>query len=188
LEAFSDGVIAVIITIMVLELRAPEGANLAALAHVLPMFFIYVLSFVAIGIFWNNHHHLLRMAKQVNTGVMWANLHFLFWLSLIPFVTSWLGEHHTETVPTMLYGLLLLLASFAYQILELALVKSLGEGSALQQALGSDRKGKMSVAMYVIGIAAAFWAWWLADALYALVAIMWFIPDRRVESKLRDAS
>lgn len=185
LEAFSDGVIAVIITIMVLELNPPDSAAAAALLHVLPMFLVYVLSFVVIGIFWNNHHHLLRAAKQLNTGVMWANLHFLFWLSLVPFVTRWLGENHTAAAATALYGLVLLFASIAYQVLQKTLMSSLGKGSALERAVGSDAKGKVSLGLYAVGIVLAFWSWWLADVCYALVAIMWVVPDRRVETELR---
>ena len=181
LEAFSDGVIAIIITIMVLELKVPHGAEFAALKPLLPVFLGYVLSFIYVGIYWNNHHHLLHAARHVSGGIMWANLHLLFWLSLIPFVTGWMGENHFAALPTALYGVVLLRAAVAYVILQKAIVATLGRDSALATALGSDWKGKVSLACYVAAIGLAFVNQWLSDALYVLVAAMWLLPDRRVE-------
>ncbi len=180
LEAFSDGVIAIIITIMVLEIRAPHGDDLAALQPLVPVFLSYVLSFVFLGIYWNNHHHLLHATKRINGRIMWANLHLLFWLSLIPFTTRWLGENHGGSWPTALYGAVLLMAACAYTILQTAIVALQGRDSALRAALGSDWKGKLSLASYAAAIALAFVNQWFSDALYVFVAILWVIPDRRL--------
>ena len=184
LEAFSDGVIAIIITIMVLELKVPHGVELAALKPLLPVFLSYVLSFVYVGIYWNNHHHLLHTAQHLSGGIMWANLHLLFWLSLIPFVTGWMGENHFAALPTSLYGVVLLMAAFAYLILQRAIIAREGRGSLLAGAIGSDWKGKLSILCYFAAIGLAFVNQWLSDALYVFVAVMWLIPDRRVERTL----
>ena len=181
LEAFSDGVIAIIITIMVLELKVPLGVDLAALKPALPVFLNYVLSFVYVGIYWNNHHHLIHAARHVSAAVMWANLHLLFWLSLIPFATGWMGENHFAALPTALYGCVLLMAAVAYLILQNVIVAAHDHDSALAAALGRDWKGKLSLAGFVAAIGLAFVNQWLSDALYVLVAAMWLIPDRRVE-------
>jgi len=184
LEAFSDGVIAILITIMVLELKVPQRADLVALRPVLPVFLSYVLSFVFLGIYWNNHHHLLQAIKQVDGRVLWANLHLLFWLSLIPFVTGWLGENQFATWPVALYGTVLLLAAVAYFILTRALIALHGRDSVLATALGRDLKGKISVVIYLMAIPLAFVRSWLAGALYVLVAVLWLVPDRRIEKTL----
>ena len=184
LEAFSDGVIAILITIMVLELKVPRGADWAALHSVIPLFLSYLLSFVFLGIYWNNHHHLLQAIKQVDGRVLWANLHLLFWLSLIPFVTGWLGETHLAAVPTALYGVVLLLAAVAYFILTRALIALHGRDSTLATAVGRDFKGKVSVAIYAVAIPLALVQAWLAAALYVLVAVLWLVPDRRIEKTL----
>ena len=184
LEAFSDGVVAIIITIMVLELKVPHGVELAALKPLLPVFLSYVLSFIYVGIYWNNHHHLFYTAQQVSGGVMWANLHLLFWLSLIPFVTGWMGENHFAALPTSLYGVVLLMAAFAYSILQRAIIAREGRGSSLAGAIGSDWKGTLSILCYFAAIGLAFVNQWLSDALYVFVAVMWLIPDRRVERAL----
>jgi uncharacterized membrane protein len=186
LEAFSDGVFAIIITIMVLELKVPHGVDLAALGPLLPIFLSYVLSFTYLGIYWNNHHHLLHTVQRVNGPIMWANLHLLFWLSLIPFVTGWMGENHFASLPTALYGLVLLLAGMAYLILQCAIVSEHGRESLLAKALGADFKGKLSAVFYAAAIGLSFVKEWLADALYVLVAVMWFIPDRRIERRVAD--
>lgn len=184
LEAFSDGVIAIIITIMVLELHVPEGSDLNALRPLIPVMLSYVLSFVFIGIYWNNHHHLFQAARQVNGPVLWANLHLLFWLSLIPFVTGWMGEHASAPWPVALYGGVLWCAGFAYFLLTRTLIAHHGEESMLATALGSDTKGKASLVAYTIAIPLAFVGTWLAFVLYAGVALMWFIPDQRIEKTL----
>ena len=184
LEAFSDGVIAVLITIMVLEMKAPEGATWGALRHVVPVFLTYVLSFVFLGIYWNNHHHLLQACHTINGKVLWANLHLLFWLSLVPFVTAWMGENHYAQVPTAVYGVVLLLCAIAYLILQTTLVAHHGPDSRLAGALGDDWKGKLSALMYVVAIILAFVNKWISVALYVLVALIWLIPDRRIESRL----
>ena len=184
LEAFSDGVIAIIITIMVLEMKVPHGTDFAALEPMLPVFLSYVLSFIYIGIYWNNHHHLLHATHQVNGAIMWANLHLLFWLSLIPFVTGWMGENHFAALPTALYGVVLLMAAVAYSILQRIIIAKQGRDSLLGSAIGHDRKGQLSLVFYVMGIGLAFVNQWLADAMYVLVALMWFIPDRRIERVL----
>jgi uncharacterized membrane protein len=181
LEAFSDGVIAIIITIMVLELKVPHGVDLAALRPLIPVFLSYVLSFIYIGIYWNNHHHLLQATRHVNGYVLWANLHLLFWLSLIPFVTGWMGENHFAALPVALYGVVLLFAAIAYFILTRILISHHGKDSVLATAVGNDFKGKISVVFYAMAIALAFVNSWIACALYVLVAIMWLLPDRRIE-------
>lgn len=184
LEAFSDGVIAVIITIMVLELRAPHDASWHALAPLAPVFLTYVLSFVFIGIYWSNHHHLLQAVEHVNGRVLWANLHLLFWLSLIPFVTGWMGENNFAAVPAALYGVVLLCAGIAYFILARALLSIHARDSVLARALGADFKGKISMVIYLVAIPLAFVKSWLACAIYALVAVMWLVPDRRIEKNI----
>jgi uncharacterized membrane protein len=184
LEAFSDGVIAIIITIMVLELKVPHGTDLAALRPLLPVFLSYVLSFIYVGIYWNNHHHLLHAAREINGPIMWANLHLLFWQSLIPFVTGWMGENHFDALPTALYGVVLLMSAIAYTILQTAIIRKQGRDSLLAGAIGRDCKGKFSLICYCLAIGLAFVNQWLADALYVLVAVMWLIPDRRIERML----
>jgi len=184
LEAFSDGVIAIIITIMVLELKVPHGDDLSALKPLMPVFLSYVMSFVFLGIYWNNHHHMLQAADRVNGRILWANLHLLFWMSLIPFVTGWMGENQFAMVPTSAYGIVLLAAAVAYRILQAGIVSCHGAGSRLREAVGSDMKGKVSVGMYVAAIPLAFVSRWIAIALYVVVALMWLIPDRRIESKV----
>jgi uncharacterized membrane protein len=184
LEAFSDGVIAIIITIMVLELKAPHGASLEELRPLLPTFFSYLLSFVFIGIYWNNHHHLLQIVKQTNGAVLWANLHLLFWLSLTPFVTAWMGENHFATLPVALYGCVLLLSGVAYFILGQVLRALHGNESLIETAIGNDLKGKISVVIYLLAIGLCFVHPWISLGLYICVAIMWLAPDRRVERVL----
>jgi uncharacterized membrane protein len=186
LEAFSDGVIAIIITIMVLEMKVPHGTELDDLKPILPVFLSYVLSFIYIGIYWSNHHHLLHATRRVSGGILWANLHLLFWLSLVPFVTGWMGENHVAALPAALYGLVLLLAGVAYLVLQRMIVTRQAGDSSLASELGRDRKGKLSLALYVVGIGLAFVSPWLAAALYALVAAMWLIPDRRLERALKE--
>ena len=184
LEAFSDGVIAILITIMVLELRAPQQANWTALVPLLPVFLSYVLSFVFLGIYWNNHHHLLQAIERVDGRVLWANMHLLFWLSFTPFVTAWMGENQFAAQPVALYGIVLLLSAIAYFILTRALLALHGRDSVLAVALGRDVKGKISPVIYLVAILVSFVAAWLSCALYVLVAIMWLIPDRRIEKTL----
>jgi TMEM175 potassium channel family protein len=181
IEAFSDGVIAIIITIMVLELRPPHDANLTALRPMLPVFVSYVMSFVFLGIYWSNHHHLMQAVQHVNGGVLWANLHLLFWLSLIPFVTAWIGESGFAPWPVALYGIVLLLSAISYYILTLALLSIHSRDSVLATALGRDFKGKISMVIYLVAIPLAFVKAWLACAIYVLVALMWLVPDRRIE-------
>ena len=181
LEAFSDGVIAIIITIMVLEMKTPPGADLVALRAVMPVFVSYVLSFVFVGIYWNNHHHLLQAVRHVNGRILWANLHLLFWLSLTPFVTRWMGESHFAAWPVALYGAVLLCTGIAYFILTRALIAHHGQESPLATALGRDIKGKISLVFYAVAIPMALVNAWLACALYVVVAIMWLVPDRRIE-------
>src|SRR5664279_2107361 len=180
LEAFSEGVLAIIITIMVLELKVPEGSDLAVLKRVLPVFLTYLLSFIYVGIYWNNHHHLLMAAHKVNGAMMWANLHLLFWLSLFPFVTGWMGENHFKPVPTALYGTVMLLAAIAYYILQSIIVAEQGRDSKLAASIGRDYKGKASPVLYGIAIVASFFQPWLAGGIYVFVAFMWLIPDRRI--------
>ena len=184
LEAFSDGVIAIIITIMVLELKVPHGTDFASLRPLLPVFLSYVLSFVYIAIYWNNHHHLLHLAQRVSGAILWANMHLLFWLSLVPFVTGWMGENHFEPLPVALYGAVLLMCGLAYSILVRVLVRHHGHDSSLARAIGADFKGKLSLAAYLVALPLAFFQVALAITLYAAVAAMWFIPDRRIESRL----
>ena len=181
MEAFSDGVLAVIITIMVLEMKSPRGITLAALAPALPVFLSYVLSFVYLGIYWNNHHHLLHATQRVNGATLWANLHLLFWLSLVPFTTAWMGENHFAAWPVAVYGIVLLLAGLAYFVLTRALINLHGRGSTLAISIGQDRKGKISIALYAVAIPLAFVQPWIAGACYVIVAIMWLIPDPRIE-------
>jgi uncharacterized membrane protein len=186
LEAFSDGVVAILITIMVLELRIPHGADWESLRPVVPVFLTYVLSFINIGIYWNNHHHMLQATEQINGKILWANMHLLFWLSLIPFVTGWMGENHFAPLPTAVYGAVLLLAAIAYYILQRLIIKQQGPNSKLQTAIGKDIKGKISPLVYIVAIPLAFVHQWISDALYVSVALMWLIPDRRIESKLSE--
>jgi len=187
LEAFSDGVIAIIITIMVLELKVPHGTDFSVLRPLVPVFLTYVLSFIYVAIYWNNHHHLLHTVQHVNAGILWANLHLLFWLSLIPFVTGWMGENHFKELPTALYGFVLLMAAIAYWLLERAIVAEQGRASVLASALGQDWKTKSSMILYAAAVALAFVNQWIADAIYVTVAVMWFIPDPRIERQLRRA-
>jgi uncharacterized membrane protein len=184
MEAFSDGVLAIIITIMVLEMKVPHGTDFAALRPLLPVFLTYVLSFIYLGIYWNNHHHMLHATQHVSGAILWANLHLLFWLSLFPFVTGWMGENHFAAMPTALYGVVLLMAAVAYWILQQAIIVRHGRESVLAKAVGSDFKGKISPVLYVIAIFAAFFAPWVAGAIYILVAAMWLVPDRRIERTL----
>ncbi len=184
LEAFSDGVIAIIITIMVLELKVPHGSHLSDLVPLLPVFLSYVLSFIFVGIYWVNHHHMLQAVHGVSGGVLWANLHLLFWLSVIPFVTSWMGESHGEAAPVALYAAVLLCCAIAYTILSRSLVTHHGSDSVLGQALGDDRKGKLSLALYVASIPLAFVHTAIAQGLFMTVAIIWLVPDRRIEAAL----
>jgi len=180
LEAFSDGVLAIIITIMVLELRVPHGSDLAALKPLLPVFLTYVLSFIYVGIYWNNHHHLLKAAHKVTGAIMWANLHLLFWLSLFPFVTGWMGENHFTTAPTALYGTVMLLAAIAYYILQSLIIADQGRDSKLAASIGRDLKGKLSPVLYATAIVASFFQPWISGGIYMLVALLWLVPDRRI--------
>lgn len=184
LEAFSDGVLAIVITIMVLEMKVPHGTDLAVLRPLWPVLLSYALSFLYVGIYWNNHHHLFQAAQQVKGGVLWANLHLLFWLSLLPFVTGWMGENHFAATTVSLYGAVLFMAAIAYYLLVRALLAGHGSESALARAIGSDFKGRVSIGIYAGGIALACWFPWLAVMLYALVAAVWLIPDRRIERTL----
>jgi len=186
LEAFSDGVLAIIITIMVLELKVPHGADLAALTPLLPSFLSYVLSFIYLGIYWNNHHHMLHATHRVNGSILWANLHLLFWLSIVPFVTGWMGENGFAPAPTALYGAVLLLAAIAYWILQRAIIAGQGDSSLLAKAVGRDVKGKLSPVLYLIAIPSAFISQWISAALYVLVALIWLVPDRRIERVLAE--
>jgi uncharacterized membrane protein len=186
LEAFSDGVIAIIITIMVLELKVPRGADAEALRPVVPVLLTYVLSFANVGIYWNNHHHMLHATSRINGGVLWANLHLLFWLSLVPFVTGWMGENHFAPLPTAVYGAVLLFSGFAYFILQTAIIADQGPSSRLAAAVGRDLKGKASLALYAAAIPLAFVQQWISDAIFVLVALMWLVPDRRIEARLRE--
>jgi TMEM175 potassium channel family protein len=181
LEAFSDGVLAIIITIMVLELKVPHGSEVAMLKPLLPVFLSYVLSFIYLGIYWNNHHHLVKAGTRINGSIMWANLHLLFWLSLFPFVTDWMGENHFASAPMALYGIVLFLAAIAYKILQSLIVAKEGPDSKLARSIGSDAKGKLSLVLYAIGIVASFFRPWIAGCIYVCVALMWLIPDRRIE-------
>ena len=187
LAAFSDGVIAIIITIMVLELKVPHGADFAALAALLPVFLSYVLSFVFVGIYWNNHHHLLHASKRINAAVMWANMHLLFWLSLIPFATGWMGENHFAELPVAIYGVAQLMPGLAYYVLQACIVRANGTDKALADALGRDIKGKLSPFFCLAGIGLAFVSPPLACAAYVLLALMWLIPDRRIEKAVKSS-
>jgi uncharacterized membrane protein len=184
LEAFSDGVLAIIITIMVLEMKVPHGADFGALKPLIPVFLSYVLSFIYLGIYWNNHHHMMHAVHRVSGGVLWANLLLLFWLSLVPFVTGWMGENHFAPAPVALYGVVLLMAAVSYTILVRATLKVEGPDSLLARAIGLDRKGNLSLLLYSVGIAASFFATWLSGAMYIIVALIWLIPDRRIERVL----
>ena len=184
MEAFSDGVIAIIITIMVLELKVPHGDRLEDLAPLLPVFLSYVLSFVYVGIYWNNHHHMLHACHAVTGAILWANLHLLFWLSLFPFATGWMGENHFTAVPTALYGIVLLMAAIAYYLLQQAIIRAQGQDSILKKAIGRDWKGKLSPVLYSIAIVATLHASWIAQAIFVIVALIWLIPDRRIEKRL----
>ena len=186
LEAFSDGVLAIIITIMVLELKAPHEPGLAALRPLLPVILSYVLSFVYIAIYWNNHHHMLQAAKGVSGAVLWANMHLLFWLSLVPFVTGWMGETDFASIPTAMYGVVLLMAAIAYWLLQWTILAKEGRRSVLRRALGGDIKGKVSPLLYLIAIPSAFVNQWISGAIYAGVALMWLIPDPRIERAMPD--
>ncbi len=185
LEAFSDGVIAIIITIMVLELKVPHGDSLEELLPLLPVFLSYVMSFVYVGIYWNNHHHMLHACTTVTGAILWANLHLLFWLSLFPFATGWMGENYFTAVPTALYGVVLLMAAIAYTLLQTAIIRSQGSDSILREAVGGDWKGKLSLVLYVVAIVATLWSPWVAEAIFVTVALIWLIPDRRIENVLR---
>lgn len=186
LEAFSDGVFAIIITIMVLELKAPQGATWSDLVPLLPVFLSYLLSFIYVGIYWNNHHHLFQIVEKVNGATLWANMHLLFWLSMIPFVTAWVDENHLESVPAALYGFVLLMCGLAYEILSRILLKHHGNQSDLARAISNDRKEKMSIALYISGIALAFYLPRAALVIYIAVAVLWLIPDRRVEKFVKN--
>jgi uncharacterized membrane protein len=184
MEAFSDGVIAIIITIMVLELKVPHGSEFAALVGLVPVFLSYVLSFVYLGIYWNNHHHMLQTCRKVTGGILWANLYLLFWLSLVPFATGWMGENHFAALPTALYGVVLLMTALAYVILQQRIIVSQGEDSLLKKAVGGDSKGKVSLILYLFAIGVAFWSEPFAQLVYVLVALLWLVPDRRIELTL----
>jgi uncharacterized membrane protein len=187
LEAFSDGVIAIIITIMVLELKVPHGDSVEALTPLFPVFLSYVLSFVYLGIYWNNHHHMLQTCVKVTGAMLWANLHLLFWLSLVPFATGWMGENHFAAVPSAVYGVVLLMAAIAYWILQELIIASQGEDSLLKKAVGGDWKGKLSPVLYIVAIVASYWSQWISISLYVFVALIWLVPDRRIERVLPGA-
>lgn len=184
LEAFSDGVLAILITIMVLELKVPHDDSLEALGPLVPVFLSYVMSFIYLGIYWTNHHHMLRTCARVTGGILWANLHLLFWLSLIPFITGWMGENHFSPLPTALYGVVLLASGMAYRLLQHEIIASQGRDGLLQRAVQKDRKGQASHLLYVVAIVVAFRWRWVSQAIYALVALMWLVPDRRIEKTL----
>jgi uncharacterized membrane protein len=184
LEAFSDGVLAIIITIMVLELKVPHAVDLAALKPVLPVLLSYVLSFIYLGIYWNNHHHLFQATEEVSGGILWANLHLLFWLSLFPFTTAWMGENHLAAIPTAIYGFVLLMAAIAYYVLQRAIIAKEGRDSLLAQAIGKDRKGKLSPLLYLAAIPLAFVSSWIAAGMYVFAALLWLIPDPRIEREI----
>ena len=185
LEAFSDGVLAIIITIMVLELKVPHGARFSDLSPLIPVFSSYVLSFVYVGIYWNNHHHLFQITRRVSASILWSNLHLLFWLSLFPFATAWMGENHLASVPTAVYGVVLLSAGIAYYILQCAIIAREGRNSLLASAVGRDWKGKLSPLIYLLAVPLAFFNPWIANCLYAFVALLWLVPDRRIERALQ---
>src|SRR5580765_2520849 len=184
LEAFSDGVLAIIITIMVLELKVPHAVDLSALKPVLPVLLSYILSFIYLGIYWNNHHHLFQATEQVSGGILWANLHLLFWLSLFPFTTAWMGENQLAAIPTAIYGFVLLMAGIAYYVLERAIIANEGRESLLAQAVGKDRKAKISLLLYLAAIPLAFVISWIAAGLYVFAALLWLIPDPRIEREI----
>ena len=184
LEAFSDGVIAIIITIMVLEMKVPHGDRLADLVPLVPTFLSYVLSFVYVGIYWNNHHHMLHTCTAVTGAMLWANLHLLFWLSLFPFTTGWMGENHFTAVPTALYGVVLLMAAIAYLVLQQTIIREQGQDSILKKAVGRDWKGKLSPVLYIVAIIATLRSSWIAKAIFVIAALIWLIPDRRIEKSL----
>jgi uncharacterized membrane protein len=184
LEAFSDAVIAIIMTILVLELKVPHGTTWTVLQPLVPVFLTYVLSFVYLGIYWNNHHHMLHAAHHVNGTVLWANLHLLFWLSLIPFATGWMGENHFAQLPTALYGTVLLMAAIAYTMLQTVIIRAQGPDSRLKVAVGADRKGKISMLLYALAIPLSFYNQWISDSIYVAVALIWLVPDRRIERVL----
>ncbi len=186
LEAFSDGVLAIIITIMVLELKVPHTADINALIPLIPVLLSYVLSFVYVGIYWNNHHHLLQTCQKVTGSILWANLHLLFWLSLFPFTTAWMGQNHFAAIPTMAYGVVLLMAAIAYILIQYLIIVSQGANSLLKRAVGSDWKGKSSPLIYLIATLSTFWSPWLAQGLYVLVALLWLVPDRRIENVMSE--
>ena len=186
LEAFSDGVLAIIITIMVLELKIPHSAEFSALKPIIPLFLSYLISFIYIGIYWNNHHHMMHAAEKVSGKILWANLHLLFWLSMVPFVTAWMGENHFAPTTLALYGMVLLMAAIAYYILEMSLIHHHGPDSLLSKAVGKNKKGQWSVALYIIGISTSFFSQWISGAMYILVAIMWLIPDMRIEKAVEE--
>jgi len=187
LEAFSDGVLAIIITIMVLEMKVPHDVQLAALKPILPVFLSYVLSFIYVGIYWNNHHHLFQSTRRVSGGILWANLHLLFWLSLFPFATGWMGENHLASTPTAIYGFVLLMAAIAYYLLQRAIIAQQGAESLLAKAVGCDWKGKLSPVLYLAAVPLSFASPWIAGGLYVSAAVMWFVPDRRIERALAEA-
>ncbi len=184
LEAFSDGVIAIIITIMVLELKVPHGENLETLSPLVPVFLSYVLSFVYVGIYWNNHHHMLHTCNKVTGPILWANMHLLFWLSIMPFATGWMGENHFAAIPSALYGFILFMSAMAYWTLQQMIIASQGMDSLLKKAVGSDWKGKLSPVIYISAMVLAFWSQWISMALYVLAALIWLVPDKRIEQAL----
>jgi len=186
LEAFSDGVLAIIITIMVLELKVPHGDTLHDLSQLLPVFLSYVLSFLYVGIYWNNHHHMLHASTTVSGTMLWANLHLLFWLSLFPFATAWMGENHFTALPTATYGVVLLMAAIAYVLLEHAIIRTHGPDSILKKAVGRDWKGKISLVLYLVAIGSTLWMPWVAEAIFIAAALIWLVPDRRIERALVD--
>lgn len=188
INAFSDGVIAILITIMVLELKVPHGTDLSALSGLLPVFLVYVLSFIMLAIYWNNHHHMFGLVDRITGGILWANLHLLFWLSLLPFVTGWMGENHFAPLPTALYGVVLMLMGVAYYILVRTIIRSQGSSSKLEAAVGKDFKGRISVVMYLVAIPLAFVHQLLSDVIYVLVALMWLVPDPRIEQRFEQLS
>jgi len=187
LEAFSDGVIAILITIMVLELKVPHGTTLDALVPILPSFLTYVLSFIYLGIYWNNHHHMFHATERVSGGVLWANLHLLFWLSIVPFVTGWMGENHNAPLPTAIYGAVLILAAISYTILQSTIIRQQGSHSILARAVGKDTKGKISLLLYALAIPLAFVNQVISDVIYAIVAAIWLVPDSRIEREMAGA-
>jgi len=186
LEAFSDGVMAIIITIMVLEMKIPQGDSLEQLRPLLPVFLSYILSFIFVGIYWNNHHHMLHACTVVTGGILWANLHLLFWLSLLPFTTGWMGENHFTAIPTALYGMVLLLTAISYYLLQQVIIHAQGQDSILRNAIGRDWKGKLSLALYIVAIVAALRFQWIAQTVLVATALIWLIPDRRIERRLAD--